>query len=321
MKVIVTGGAGFIGSCVVKSLNERGIFDILIVDNIQSTGKWANIRNKTFVDYVNKIDFINNLHRFKDYTHIIHMGACSSTLEPNFDYLYNNNYAYTKTLWNFCVENKLCFIYASSAATYGDGMRGFDDKNDITQYSPLNAYGYSKHLFDLWVQKQRKRPKQYVGLKFFNVYGPNEYFKNQMASIIFHGYKQIKATGTLKLFKSYSMECLNGEQKRDFVYIKDVCKVIDFFINNNSLNGLYNVGTGQAESFNNLAKVLFSTMNMNLNVEYIDMPEHLQKNYQYFTQANMCKLFDAGYTEKFYSLQEGAKDYIINYLQKDYLTF
>lgn len=321
MKIVVTGGAGFVGSCVVKSLNERGIFDIVIVDNIQSSGKWANIRNKIFSEYINKVDFINNLDSFKDYTHIIHMGACSSTLEKDFDYLYKNNFMYTKKLWNFCVENELCFLYASSAATYGDGTNGFSDYTDIKQHMPLNAYGYSKHLFDLWVQKQEVYPKQYVGLKFFNVYGPNEYFKNQMASMIFHGYNQIKETGTLKLFKSYNSKYLDGEQKRDFIYVKDVCKVINFFLDNCSLSGLFNVGTGQAESFNSLSKSLFKALKLEPRVEFVDMPQNLQKHYQYFTEAKIRKLSEIGYVGKFYSLEEGVNDYVINYLQNEYLIY
>lgn len=321
MKIIVTGGAGFIGSCIIRMLNDMGIHDIIIVDNINTTDKWLNIRNKFYTEYIHKNEFLNNLHRYKDYSHIIHMGACSSTAEEDFDYLYKNNFGYTKALWQFTVENKMSYIYASSAATYGDGTQGFDDKKDIKNLFPLNPYGYSKHLFDLWVEKQKNFPQQYVGLKFFNVYGPNEYFKGKMTSMIYRGYRQIKETGKLKLYKSYKSEFNDGEQKRDFVYIKDICHVIKFFLENPSLNGLYNVGTDKAETFNILGKTIFSILNKEENIIYIDMPELIRRNYQYFTQSNIQKLYEVGYKDKFLSLAEGIYDYVLNYLEKDYLIY
>ena len=321
MKVIVTGGAGFIGSCIVRELNDFGVEDIIVVDNIASTDKWKNLVNKKYIRYYNKNNFLNELYNFKDFDYIIHMGACSATTEKDFDYLNINNVEYTKTLWNFCVENKIRFIYASSAATYGDGRFGFDDKNEITNLIPLNGYGYSKQLFDIWAKKQTKKPLQWVGFKFFNVYGPNEYFKGSMASVIMHGYNSIKKSNNIKLFKSYKEGYGDGEQKRDFIYVKDICKVIKFMIENKEVSGLFNLGTGEARSFYDLAKATFNALSLNENIEFIDMPENIKEKYQYFTQAEMDKLRKVGYNDKFYSLEEGIKDYVQNYLEENYLIY
>lgn len=321
MKVIVTGGAGFIGSCIIRELNDFGVEDIIVVDNIASTDKWKNLVNKKYIRYYNKNNFLNELYNFKDFDYIIHMGACSATTEKDFDYLNINNVEYTKTLWNFCVENKIRFIYASSAATYGDGRFGFDDKNEITDLIPLNGYGYSKQLFDIWAKKQTKKPLQWVGFKFFNVYGPNEYFKGSMASVIMHGYNSIKKSNRIKLFKSYKEGYGDGEQKRDFIYVKDICKVIKFMIENKEVSGLFNLGTGEARSFYDLAKATFNALSLNENIEFIDMPENIKEKYQYFTQAEMDKLRKVGYNDKFYSLEEGIKDYVQNYLEENYLIY
>lgn len=321
MKVIVTGGAGFIGSCIIRELNDFGVEDIVVVDNIASTDKWKNLVNKKYIRYYNKNNFLNELYNFKDFDYIIHMGACSATTEKDFDYLNINNVEYTKTLWNFCVENKIRFIYASSAATYGDGRFGFDDKNEITDLIPLNGYGYSKQLFDIWAKKQTKKPLQWVGFKFFNVYGPNEYFKGSMASVIMHGYNSIKKSNRIKLFKSYKEGYGDGEQKRDFIYVKDICKVIKFMIENKEVSGLFNLGTGEARSFYDLAKATFNALSLNENIEFIDMPENIKEKYQYFTQAEMDKLRKVGYNDKFYSLEEGIKDYVQNYLEENYLIY
>lgn len=321
MKVIVTGGAGFIGSCIVRELNDFGVEDIVVVDNIASTDKWKNLVNKKYIRYYNKNNFLNELYNFKDFDYIIHMGACSATTEKDFDYLNINNVEYSKTLWNFCVENKIRFIYASSAATYGDGRFGFDDKNEITNLIPLNGYGYSKQLFDIWAKKQTKEPLQWVGFKFFNVYGPNEYFKGSMASVIMHGYNSIKKSNNIKLFKSYKEGYGDGEQKRDFIYVKDICKVIKFMIENKEVSGLFNLGTGEARSFYDLAKATFNALSLNENIEFIDMPENIKEKYQYFTQAEMDKLRKVGYNDKFYSLEEGIKDYVQNYLEENYLIY
>ncbi|WP_027206065.1 ADP-glyceromanno-heptose 6-epimerase [Butyrivibrio fibrisolvens] len=319
--IIVTGGAGFIGSCIVRTLNDMGIEDIVIVDHVCETDKWMNMRNKKYLEYINRDDFLDRLHEFSEkVTHIIHMGACSATTERNFDFLYKNNFEYTKTLWKFCADEGISFIYASSAATYGDGNQGFDDKSDISLLRPLNGYGYSKQLFDLWVKKQlelkEKTPKQHVGFKFFNVYGPNEYFKGTMASVIFHTFNDVTKTGKKGLFKSYKEGYEDGGQLRDFVYVKDICKVVKFMVENPEVNGLFNLGTGKARSFYDLAVATFNAMGKEPKIEFIEMPEQLRGKYQYFTQAEMSKLRDAGYKEEFYSLEDGARDYVQNYLMK-----
>lgn len=322
MSIVVTGGAGFIGSCIVRALNDTGIEDIIIVDDIASTNKWINIRNKRYKEYIHKSQFLDKLLLYSDITTIIHMGAQSSTTEKNFDYLWSNNFEYTKTLWEYCSEKHIRFIYASSAATYGDGKRGFDDQADIDKLLPLNGYGYSKQLFDLWVKRQAKSfPAQYVGLKFFNVYGPNEYCKGNMASMVFHGYHQIKDTGKIRLFKSYDLRYQNGGQLRDFVYVKDVCAVILWFLAHSSVSGLYNVGTGHAKSFQELAKSIFKAMNLPAKIEYIDMPGYLKEKYQYYTKAEMIKLRQAGYDKEFFSIEDGVWDYVHSYLNKDCLVY
>lgn len=320
--IIVTGGAGFIGSCVVRTLNDAGRDDIVIVDNIAETDKWMNMRNKRYIKYVHKSKFLEELPTYQNVEAIVHMGAQSSTTERNFDYLWENNFEYTKALWNYCAEKQISFIYASSAATYGDGSLGFDDKMDINQLRPLNGYGYSKQLFDLWVKHQAmKFPKQHVGLKFFNVYGPNEYFKGSMASMVFHGFNQIMQDGEIRLFKSCNPDYEDGGQLRDFVYVKDICSVIIFFLRNQNMSGLFNVGTGRAQSFRELAEATFHALGKEPNIRYIEMPEKLRGKYQYYTQANMAQLASMGYPRDFVDVDAGVRDYVQNHLAKDYLTY
>jgi len=316
---IVTGGAGFIGSAFVWKLNELGIDDILIVDNLGTTQKWKNLVNLRYYDYLHKDDFLEELYasRFPKIESIIHMGACSSTTELDADYLMDNNFHYTKELAKYCLANNIRLIYASSAATYGDGSLGFsDDHSIIPKLKPLNMYGYSKQLFDLWALKKEILDK-IVGIKFFNVYGPNEYHKGDMKSVVCKAYYQIKETGKLKLFKSYKPEYKDGEQKRDFVYIKDCVDVMAWFLERRDVNGIFNLGTGKARTWNDLAKATFSAMGLETNIEYIDMPEAIRDKYQYFTQADMKKLQDAGYKRKFTSLEDAVKDYVQNYLSKE----
>ena len=320
--IIVTGGAGFIGSCVVRTLNDEGRDDIVIVDNIAETDKWMNMRNKRYIKYVHKSKFLEELPTYENVEAIIHMGAQSSTTERNFDYLWKNNFEYTKALWNYCAEKQISFIYASSAATYGDGNFGFSDRMDIDQLRPLNGYGYSKQLFDLWVKHQAQVfPRQHVGLKFFNVYGPNEYFKGSMASMVFHGFNQIMQDGEIRLFKSCNPNYEDGGQLRDFVYVKDICSVIIFLLKNQSISGLFNVGTGRAQSFRELAEATFRALGKEPNIRYIYMPEKLRGKYQYYTQADMVQLASAGYPKDFLNVEEGVRDYVQNHLAKDYLTY
>lgn len=320
--IIVTGGAGFIGSCVVRSLNEAGCSDIVIVDNISETDKWMNMRNKKYIKYVHKSKFLEELPTYENVEAIVHMGAQSSTTERDFDYLWENNFEYTKALWNYCAEKHISFIYASSAATYGDGSLGFNDRMDIDQLLPLNGYGYSKQLFDQWVKHQAKAfPAQYCGLKFFNVYGPNEYFKGSMASMVFHGFNQIKETGKVKLFKSCNPNYKDGGQLRDFVYVKDICKVIMWLLVNKHVSGLFNVGTGRAQSFAELAEATFHALDLEPNIEYIDMPEKLRGKYQYYTKAEMSRLYDAGYPFEFMDVEKGVRDYVQGHLAQNFLTY
>lgn len=323
-QIIVTGGAGFIGSCIVRTLNDAGYSNIVIVDNIVSTEKWKNLRNKRYLEYVNKEDFLGKLRNdaYKECKAIIHMGACSSTTQTDFDYLWKNNVVYSKTLWKYCAEMSIPFIYASSAATYGDGSNGFsDDVGKINELMPLNAYGYSKQIFDVWSLKVQSKPPQHVGLKFFNVYGPNEYCKESMASMIYHGYKQVLETGKIRLFHSYEDRYADGDQERDFVYVKDVCDVIMYFLDHQEYSGIFNVGTGRAQTFNELAKAVFDALGLPTNIEYFDMPETLKVKYQYHTQADLSALRAVGYTKEFRDLQAGARDYVLCHLQKDFEVY
>lgn len=321
MSIVVTGGAGFIGSCVVRTLNDMGINDIYIVDNIMSTEKWMNMRNKTYIEYIHRSDFLQRINTIDDITHIIHMGACSATTEKDFDYLWKNNVEYTKTLWNYCADKNISFIYASSAATYGDGEQGFDDNIDISLLRPLNGYGYSKQVFDLWTLKQENHPKQYVGLKFFNVFGPNEYFKGSMASMVFHGFNQIKENGEIKLFKSHNPNYTDGGQLRDFIYIKDICSAISWFMQHEDVSGIYNMGTGVTHSFKELAEATFEALGIEPNIKYIDMPEHLREKYQYYTKATSEKLESIGFDFKTTELKKAVADYVNEHLDKEYLVY
>ncbi|WP_320173165.1 ADP-glyceromanno-heptose 6-epimerase [Maridesulfovibrio sp.] len=317
---IVTGGAGFIGSAMVWKLNQMGIDDILIVDNLAKTDKWKNLVNLRYEDYIHRDQFFKFILEGDDpfkTDAVIHMGACSSTTEQDADFLMENNYRYTQMLCRFCLQHDVRFINASSAATYGDGQFGFDDDHEgIDRLKPMNMYGYSKQLFDLWAKRGGVLDKL-VSLKFFNVFGPNEYHKDDMKSVICKAFHQIGETGEMKLFKSYKPEYPHGGQKRDFVYIKDCVDVMWWFLQNPQANGIFNIGTGQAREWNELARSVFSAMDVEPNISYIEMPETIRDKYQYFTQANMSKLVEAGYDKPFTSLEEAAKDYVQNYLAQE----
>ncbi|MCI8654227.1 MAG: ADP-glyceromanno-heptose 6-epimerase [Angelakisella sp.] len=322
MSIILTGGAGFIGSCLLRSLNDAGRQDIIVVDHIASTEKWRNLSNKHYEEYVSRDEFLARLPELSGkISAVIHMGACSSTTERDFDFLYKNNLEFSQALWKFCAAEQISFLYASSAATYGGGELGFDDEMDIAELHPLNAYGYSKQLFDLWTQKQTEKPAQHCGFKFFNVYGPNEYFKGSMASVVFHSFHKIMETGEMGLFKSYREGYADGQQLRDFVYVKDICKVVLFMLDHPEISGLFNLGTGIARSFYDLCSSTFRAMGREARISFVDMPEILRQKYQYYTQAKMSKLKAVGYREPFYTLEAGVTDYVQNYLMKDYLIW
>ena len=318
---IVTGGAGFIGSAMVWKLNQMWIDDILIVDNLAETDKWKNLVNLRYEDYVHRNQFYKLIIEGDDPFEtdaVIHMGACSSTTELDADFLMENNYRYTQMLCRFCLNHDVRFINASSAATYGDGEFGFDDIHEgISQLKPMNMYGYSKQLFDLWAFRGSVLDKL-VSLKFFNVFGPNEYHKDDMKSVICKAFHQIRDCGEMKLFKSYKSKYSDGGQMRDFVYIKDCVDVMWWFLENPDKNGIFNIGTGRAREWNELAGAVFAAMEVLPNISYVEMPESIRDKYQYFTQANMNKLVDSGYGKPFTSLEDAAKDYVQNYLvQKD----
>lgn len=316
----ITGGAGFIGSMLADELNKNGINDILLVDTLGSSQKWKNIRNLEFQDIVTPEQFLSSsLNKFwKNFRCVFHLGACSSTTEMDADFLLENNYRYSQRVFEQCTLRGIPFIYASSGATYGLGPQYSDEHQDLKSLRPLNAYGYSKKIFDDWVMLQKSRPPLWFGLKFFNVYGPNEYHKGSMASVVWAAFNQIQETGKVKLFKSYREEYAHGEQQRDFIYVRDVCLgMLEFSKVTNPLkSGIYNLGTGVVRSFNDLAKATFMAMGKPVHIEYIEMPSSLRNQYQYFTKAQMNKFMHLFPQFTFSSLEEGVKDYVQNYLLK-----
>ena len=315
--IVVTGGAGFIGSALVWRLNELGKTDIIVVDELGTDEKWKNLVSLKFEDFIHKDDFISLIIDREvpfEIDSIIHMGANSSTTEKDADHLFSNNYLYTKELANYCLEKDIRFIYASSAATYGDGSLGFnDEENKLDTLRPLNMYGYSKQLFDLWVKKNGVFNK-IVGLKYFNVFGPNEYHKGDMRSVVHKAFEQIRDTGMVRLFKSMNSKYKDGEQLRDFIYIKDAVDMTLFFLDTPDLNGLFNVGSGKARTWDDLVTALFKALNKPVKIDYIEMPEHLHNKYQYFTEAEIKKIKKVGYTAPISSLEAGVTDYVKNYL-------
>lgn len=309
--IVVTGAAGFIGSCVVAKLNERGQRDLLLVDHLSEV-KSKNLERKKYIKYYDKKEFRDLAVRDElgaDIQAVIHMGACSSTTLQDADYFRENNFEYTRLLAQWSLRHNVRFIYASSAATYGDGSAGYrDDEETIRRLSPLNLYGQSKQDFDLWVLDNGLTGRM-AGLKFFNVFGPNEYHKGEMRSVIAKAYEKVVEDGQMFLFKSYKPEYPDGEQKRDFIYVKDAVDVVLFFLDHPDCNGIFNVGTGEARSWNDLAQALFAAVGKPRCIRYFDMPETLRERYQYFTQADMTKLRRCGYTKPFTQLEEAVADY------------
>jgi len=316
--MVVTGAAGFIGSCLIEKLNQENFNYIIAVDDFSRADKNLNLEGKKIQEKVDRKDFFSWLdqnHHLVEF--IFHLGARTDTTEFNKAIFDELNLNYSKNIWNACVNYQIPLIYASSAATYGNGELGYkDDEAVITRLKPLNPYGESKNDFDIWALQQEKKPFFWAGLKFFNVYGPNEYHKGRMASVIFHAYHQINQTGAMKLFRSHKEEYKDGQQMRDFVYVKDVCEVISFLMHRRKDSGLYNLGCGQARSFYDLVSNVFKAMGKEEKIAYIDIPEDIRDTYQYFTEAPMNKLIHLGYDKGFRSLEEGIRDYVTNYLGK-----
>ena len=318
--IVITGGSGFIGSALVWRLNQKNVNDILVVDHLVESEKWKNLVPLRFNDYLDREVFITRLER-GDFGNsieaILHMGACSSTTEKNADYLLENNYRYSLRIASWREAHPACrLIYASSAATYGDGSRGYaDNEEGLYDLRPLNMYGYSKHLFDCYALR-RGWLKQIAGLKYFNVFGPNEYHKGDMRSVINKAYPDVRNKGTMRLFKSYRKEYADGEQKRDFIYIKDALEMTLFFLEKPEVNGIFNIGTGTARSWNDIGRALFTAAGKKSAIEYIPMPETIKDKYQYFTCADLAKLRKAGCKHQCLSMEKAIDDYVNNYLSK-----
>ncbi len=314
--IVVTGAAGFIGSCLISKLNQEGHTNLILVDDFSSEKKSANYKTKQYTKTIERNVFLD---WFKEHanevTFMYHIGAKTDTAEFNVDLLNELNLNYTKTIWNICTQHHIPLVYASSAATYGLGEFGYDDdESKINLLKPLNPYGESKNEFDKWAITQTATPPKWAGFKFFNVYGPNEFHKGRMASVIFHSFNQIKANGGVKLFRSHNPNYTDGGQLRDFVYVKDVANVLYFAYTSNLKNGIYNLGSGKARPFLDLAKATFKALGKEPNIDFIDTPIDIRDKYQYFTEANMAKLIAQGYTTPFTSLESGVEDYVKNYL-------
>jgi ADP-L-glycero-D-manno-heptose 6-epimerase len=325
-RILVTGGAGFIGSNIAGTLADHTKYRVVVADQFGSDDKWRNLAKHRIYEIISPGDIFYWLESNKnELDAIIHMGAISSTTETDVDLILETNFTLSRGLWNWAAQNKKRFIYASSAATYGGGEAGFKDDlspEALAKLKPLNAYGWSKQLFDQFVAIATsgagdKLPPQWVGLKFFNVYGPNEYHKDGQQSVVAQIFPHAKYGRPVKLFKSYHADYKDGEQLRDFIYVKDCVKLTAWLLGNPQVSGLYNVGTGKARSFNDLAKAAFNAVGKEPHITYFDMPEELRSKYQYLTEADMTRLRAAGYTEAFTSLEDGVKDYIQNYLNQD----
>ncbi|HVW58767.1 MAG TPA: ADP-glyceromanno-heptose 6-epimerase [Puia sp.] len=316
--IVVTGAAGFIGSCLAGYLNQQGLTELILVDAFGDADKDKNLRGKQFACKVEREIFFDWLEKHQPRLRFVfHIGARTDTTEFDYSIHEHLNVEYSRKVWNYCTEKQVPLVYASSAATYGAGELGYEDRHDIIpSLQPLNPYGVSKNEFDKWVLQQAAHPPFWAGLKFFNVYGPNEYHKARMASVIFHAFNQIRANGVVKLFRSHRPDFKDGQQLRDFVYVKDLLKICYWLMENRPVSAIYNLGTGKARSFEDLARATFAGLDLAPNIVFIDMPEDIRDKYQYFTEANMDKLRAAGYKDAFYSLEEGVGDYVRNYLAK-----
>lgn len=321
--IIVTGAAGFIGSCLVKRLNEENFNAIIAVDKFNVPSKIKNLEGARIQERVDRDKFMGWLDKHYELVEFIfHIGAKTDTAEFDKVMLNRLNTQYTKDIWTRCVQYQIPLVYASSAATYGLGEEGYDDEESkVHLLKPLNPYGQSKQDFDLWALQQKEKPFFWAGLKFFNVYGPNEYHKGRMASVIWHAYNQISKTGKMKLFRSHNPAYKNGEQMRDFVYVKDVVEVCSFFMHNRKNSGIYNLGSGKARTFLDLTRAVFKAVNKREHIEFIDTPADIRDKYQYFTEANMNKLIGVGYVKPFQSLEAGTDDYVRNYLVKRSMNY
>lgn len=314
--IIVTGAAGFIGSVIAQSLFRQGAKELILVDKFSKLEKWKNISGINFKEFIDRDLFLDKLEKGELGTPevVIHMGACTDTTEFNMDFLLKQNYEYSKRLFLWCHSKNVRFIYASSASIYGDGSKGFNDLDHLTlEMEPLNPYGFSKLIFDRWLINN-KFSNSVVGLRFFNVFGPNEYHKDKMSSIIYRSFPMAKKEGVVRLFRSYKKDFVDGGQLRDFIYIKDVVKVVDFVLANKKVNGIFNLGTGKARTFLDLAYALLDSLGKKRVIEFIDMPEEIRNKYQYFTEADISRLRDAGYKDEFYSLEQSVSDYVQDYL-------
>jgi len=314
--IVVTGAAGFIGSCLVGFLNSKGYNNIIITDDFSRFDKIPNLEGKKIIKQIERESFFSWLaENNPDIDFIFHIGARTDTTEFDYTIHQHLNVDYSQKVWQYCTEKKIPLVYASSAATYGAGEFGYSDNHELPfKLQPLNPYGISKNEFDKWALQQGSAPPFWAGLKFFNVYGPNEYHKGRMASVIWHSFNQVKKDGRVKLFKSHRPDFKDGQQLRDFIYVKDLLKVCYWLMQNQPASGIYNLGTGKARAFEDLVKATFAGLDKPAQIDFIDMPEDIRDKYQYFTEADMHKLQDAGYDEPFYSLEAGVMDYVRHYL-------
>ncbi len=317
--IVVTGAAGFIGSCLVSRLNHGGYKDIVVVDDFSRADKIKNLQGKIFSKEIHRDVFPQWLRENQRLVQFVfHLGARTDTTEFDKEIFDRLNLNYSKSVWNICTEYGIPLVYASSGATYGGGEFGYDDNHSLVEkLHPLNPYGESKNEFDKWVLKQDRKIGFWAGLKFFNVYGPNEYHKGRMASVVFHAYNQIKQTGKAKLFRSHNPKFKNGEQLRDFIYVKDVTAVCIWFLRTRKHSGIYNLGSGKARTFLDLANSVFSALEKKPEIEFVDTPADIRDKYQYFTEAKMEKLRSVGCDVKFHSLEDGVNDYVKNYLKQN----